>query len=82
MLDKTKLFGDELCKGKNDRESGGIIYGLSVAPKKFCFTIDDYGIIQEYKTFTGFIDNERLLYRFQNFKMIACKKLSALLPKS
>ena len=83
VLDKTNLVEEELCRGKNDYKTGGIFYGLFLAPKiKHCLTIDDYGIIQEHETFKGFNDSERLLDRSQNFKMIEGKKVSAFLPKS
>ena len=37
VLDKAKLVGEELCKGKNDYETGGIFYGLFLAAKiKLC----------------------------------------------
>ena len=83
VLDKANLVGEELSQGKNDYKTGGIFYGLFLAPKiKYCLTIDDYGIIQEHKTFEGFDDSRWLLDRSQYFKMIDGKKISALLPKS
>ena len=83
VLDKANLVGEELCQGKNDYKTGGIFYGLFLAPKiKYCLTIDDYGIIQEHKTFKGFNDSKRLLDRSQYFKMISGEKISAMLPKS
>ena len=83
LLDKANLVGEELCQGKNDYKTGGIFYGLFLASKiKYCLTIDDYGIIQEHKTFKGFNDSKRLLDRSQYFKMIEGEKVSALLPKS
>ena len=33
VLDKAKLLGEELCQGKNDYETGGILYGLFLATK-------------------------------------------------
>ena len=33
MLDKAELVGEEFRQGKNDYESGGIFYGLFLAPK-------------------------------------------------
>ena len=52
VLDEANLVGECLCQGKNDYKTGGIFYGLFLAPKiKYCLTIDDYGIIQEHKTF-------------------------------
>ena len=45
-LDKAKLVGKKLFQGKNDYKTGGIFYGLFLAPKiKNVLTIDDYGII-------------------------------------
>ena len=85
VLDKANLVGEGLCQGKNDYKTGGIFYGLflDLAPKiKYCLTIDDYGIIQEHKTFKGFNESKRLLDRSQYFKMIEGEKISALLPKS
>ena len=83
VLDKANLVGKKLCQGKNDYETGGIFYGLFLAPKiKYCLTIDEYGFIKEHKTFKGFIDSKRLLDRSQYFKMIEGKKISAMLPRS
>ena len=66
VLDKANLVGEVLCQGKNDYKTGGIFYGLFLAPKiKCCLTIDGYGIIQEHKTFEGFNDSKRLLDRSQ-----------------
>ena len=83
VLDKANLVAEELCPGKNDYKTGGIFYGLFLAPKiKYCLTIDDYGIIKEHKTFKGFNDSKRLLDRSQYFKMIEGEKTSAMLPRS
>ena len=83
VLDEANLVREELCQGKNDYKTSGIFYGLFLAPNiKCCLTIDDYGIIQEYKTFKGFNDSKRLLDRSQYFKTIEGKKVSALSPKS
>ena len=83
VLDKANLLGEDLCQGKNDYKTGGIFYGLILAPKiKYCLTIDDYGIIQEHKTFKGFNDSKRLLNRYQSFNMKESKKISAMLPRS
>ena len=83
VLDKANLVGDELYQGKNDYKTGGIFYGLFLAPKiKYCLTIDDCGIVQEHKTFKGFNDSKRLLDRSQYFKMIEGEKVSAMLPRS
>ena len=70
VLDKTNLDGDNLCQGKNDYKTGGVFCGLFHARKiKYCLTIDEYGIIQEHKTFKRFNDSERLLDRSQSFKI-------------
>ena len=83
VLDKANLVGEGLCQGKNDYKTGGIFYGLFLAPKiKYCLTIDGYGIIQEHKTFKGFNDSKRLLDRSQYFKMKEGEKISAMLPRS
>ena len=83
VLDKANLIGENLCQGKNDYKSGGVFYGLFLAPKiKYVLTIDDYGIIQEHKTFKGFNDSKRLLDRSQYFNMIKGEKISAMLPRS
>ena len=83
VLDKANLVGEGLYQGKNDYKTGSIFYGLFLAPKiKYCLKIDDYGIIQEHKTFKGFNDSKRLLDRSHYFKMIEGEKISALLPKS
>ena len=75
VLDKANLVGEDLCQGKNDYKTGGIFYGLFLAPKiKYCLTIDDYGIIQEHKTFKGFNGSKRLLNRSQYFNMKKGKK--------
>ena len=59
VLNKANLV-ERLCQVKVDYKTGGIFYGLFLAPKiKFCLTIDDYGIIQEHKTFKGFNDSKR-----------------------
>ena len=83
VLDKANLVGKNLCQGKNDYRSGGIFYGLFLAPKiKYVLTIDDYGIIQQHMTFKGFNDSKRLLDRSQYFDMLKGKKISAMLPRS
>ena len=74
-MDKANLVGEQLGQGKNDYKTGGIFYGLFLAPKiKYYLTIDDYGIIQEHKTFKGYNDSKRLLDRSQYFKMKEGKK--------
>ena len=82
VLDKTKLVGEELCQGKDDYKSGGIFYGLFLAPKKLCLTIEKFAILRDYKTLTGFNYSRTLVDCSQYSKMIEGKKTSALLPKS
>ena len=83
VIDKTNLVCKEVCQGTNDYKTGGIFYGLFLAPKiKYCLTIKEFGIFQENKTFKGFNDSRRLLDCPQPFKMIDGKKLSAMLPIS
>ena len=61
-------------QGKNDYNSGGIFYGLFLAPKiKYVLTIDDFGIIQQHMTFKGFTDSKRLLDRSQYFDILKGK---------
>ena len=33
VLDKANLVGDRLCQSKNDYKTGGVFYGLFLAPK-------------------------------------------------
>ena len=83
VLDKANLVVDNLCQGKNDYKTGGVFYGLYLAPKiKYCLTINEFGIIKEHKTFKGFNDSKRLLDRSQYIKMKEGEKISAMLPRS
>ena len=62
VLDKANLVGEEICQGKKDYKTGGIVYGLFFAPKtKYCLTIAEFGIIQKHKTFKRFNDSKLLL---------------------
>ena len=62
MLDKANLIGKNLCQGKNDYNTGGIFYGLFLAPKmKYVLTFDEYSVIQHHMNFKGFNDSRRLL---------------------
>ena len=75
VLDKANLVGKILCQGKNDYKTGGIFYGLFLAPKiKYVLTINDFGITQQRMTFEGFIDSKRILDRSQYFDMLDGKK--------
>ena len=83
MLDKANLVGKNLCQGKNEYKTGGIFYGLFLAPKmKYVLTIDDYGIIQQHMTFKKFNDSKRLIDRSQCFDMLDGKQIKAMLPRS
>ena len=78
-MDKTKLVGGNLCHRKNDYETGGIVHGLFLAPKrKFCYTDNEFRIIEEHKTFKGFNDFKRLSDRSQFCEKINVQKLSAM----
>ena len=82
-MDKAILVGFNLCPGKNGYISRRIFYSLFLAPKiKYCLTKDDFGIMQEHKTFKGFNVSKRPLHRSQNFKKIEGKKISAIFHKS
>ena len=83
MLDKANLVGKKLCQGKNDYETGGVFYGLFLAPKiKYCLTINEFGVIQQHMTFKRFNGSKRLLDQSQYFDMLESKTTSAMLPKS
>ena len=72
-----------MVKGKNDFKDGGIFYGLFLAPKiKYCLTINKYGVVDEQKTFKGFINVSDNLDRKENFKMYDGDKLTAKVPLS
>ena len=81
VLDNAKTGGKSLCQSKNNYETGGILFGLFLAPKiKYCLTINEFRIVQERETFKGFIDSKRVSDRSQYFKMIESKKMSTMLP--
>ena len=82
-MDKTNIFGSNLCQAKNDYTTYGINFSLFSAPKiKYCLTIDKNVNNQQHMTFKGFNDSKRLLDRSQYFKMLDGKKISVLLPRS
>ena len=83
ILDENNLVGEKLGQGKNDYGSGGIFYGLFLAPKiKYCLTINEYGIINEKKTFKGFGDINRLLDTKKYFDMFEGKTVEGKFPLS
>ena len=54
-LEKAGLFGKALLQCRNDYKDGGNFYGLFLAPEiKYCFTINQYGVFDEHKTFKEF----------------------------
>ena len=76
VLDKANLVGENLCQGENDYKSRGVLYGLFLAPKiKYVLTINEFGILQEHKTFKGLNDSKRKLDRSQYFKMKEGEKI-------
>ncbi|ESO87226.1 hypothetical protein LOTGIDRAFT_154729 [Lottia gigantea] len=50
---------NDYCKGKNDYDDGGIIYGLYLAPKvKYNIILTSDGILKEKKTFKGYSNDK------------------------
>ena len=77
-LNKAGLVGKNLLQGKNDYGDDGIFYGLFLAPKKkYCLTINKYGIIDEKKCFKGFTSVSENLNRKEFFNMADGKNLIA-----
>ena len=70
VLDKANLVGKNLCQGKNDYDTVGIYYALFLAPKNYCYTMNEFGTIEEQKIFKGFNDSHGLFHRSQFFEMI------------
>ena len=83
-LDKAGLFGKNLLQGKIDYgPNAGVWYALFLAPKiKYCLTINDFGVIDEKKTFEGFKDVKDVLDRKEYFNMASGDKLIAKIPLS
>ena len=82
-LDKARLVGKNLLECKNDYKDGGIFDGLFLAPKKkYCLTINKYGVIDEHKTFKGFTSVSENLKRKEYFNVANGDKLVAKLPLS
>ena len=58
-------------------------YSLFLAPKvKYCLTINEYGLVEEHKTFKGFGDVNRLLDNKKYFDMQQFKKIVGTFPLS
>ena len=60
-----------------------MFFGLFLAPKiKYCLTINEFGVIEEHKTFKGFGDVNRLLDSKKYFEMKEGKSVSSKFPLS
>ena len=82
-LDKAGWVGKGLLGGKSNYKVGGIFYGLFLARKtNYCSTINKYGVIDEHKTFKGFINVSDKLDRKEYFKMFNGDKSIARVPLS
>ena len=82
-LDKSGLVGNNRLQGKNDYKEGGIWYGLFLAPKiTYCFTINDFGVIDEHKTFKGFTNVSDNRDRKEFFNVADGCKIVAKVPLS
>ena len=76
-VDKTELVGKNRLHGKDDYKEGGIWYGLVLSPKiKYCSDINEFGIIDEQKTFKGFTNVSDKLDRKEYFNMAGGGKLA------
>ena len=83
ILNEAGFVGSNLCQGKIDYDLGGILFGLFLAPKiKYCLTINEFGVIEEHKTFKGFGDVNRLLDSKKYFEMKEGKTVSGSFPLS
>ena len=83
LLNNKGLVGNDLLQGKNDFNKGGIFYSLFLTPKvKYCLTINEYGIVEERKTFKGFGDVNRLLDSKNYFQMQQGEKVIGKFPLS
>ena len=77
------MVGKNPLQGKNDYKDGGIWYGLFLPPKiKYCLTINEFGVIDEHKTFKGFTNVNDNLDRKEYFNMADGGKLIAKVPLS
>ena len=74
VLDKAKLVGENLCQGEKDCLNGYSFYCFFLSLRKTCPTKDEYGIIEEHKTFEGFMDSQILLDRNQHFEILKGNK--------
>ena len=55
ILKTEGLVGKDLYQSKNDYGTGGILFGLFLAPKiKYCIVVDENGILSQKTTFKGY----------------------------
>ena len=82
-MNAVGYVGSNLLQAKNDYGDGGIFFGLFLAPKiKYCLTINEFGVIEEHKTYKGFVDVNRLLNSKKYFEMKEGKTVSGSFPLS
>ena len=83
-LKKAGLVGKNLLQGKNDYgTNAGVWYALFLTPKiKYCLTINEFGVLDEKKTFRGFKDLKDVLDRKEYFNMASGDELIAKIPLS
>ena len=81
-LDEIGLVGKNLLQRKDDYKDGGVFYGLFLAPKKYCLTINKYGVRDEHKTFKRFTNVSDNSDEKEYFKMSDGDKLIAKVPLS
>ena len=64
------FVGNKLGHKKIDYGDGGFFYRLFLAPKmELCYTKDNYGLLNETKTFKGYHDSWRLHETWEDFKL-------------
>ena len=82
-MNSVGYVGSNLLQAKNDYGDDGIFFGLFLAQKiKYCLTINEFGVIEEHKTFKGFGDVNRLLDSKKYFEMQEGKSVSSKFPLS
>ena len=83
ILNEAGYVGSNLLQAINDFNESGIFFGLFLAPKiKYCLTVNEYGVVEEHKTFKGFGDVNRLLDSKKFFEMQKGKSVSGSFPLS
>ena len=67
ILKTEGLVGKDLYQSKNDYGTGGILFGLFLAPKiKYCIVVDENGILSQKTTFKGY-DQKLVGLNFKDF---------------